>query len=179
MPKLEQPDAKHASGCSLMGEVKMKKILIFCVCILLSNNLEHTNPKHFDTELPKFISTTYKVPLKEAQRAVYYATIKTTDNFPTKTDVLAIMSIESGFKHKSVSGKGAKGWMQIKYRKTISESDNIDAGIHLLKNYLELFKTEKAAIMAYNLGSGNYKKGKRNMRFYKKYLAEKKKLESI
>lgn len=179
MPKLEQPDAKHASGCSHMGAIKMKKILIFCACILLSNSTEHANPKHFDTKLPKFISSTYKVPLKDAQKAVYYATIKTDDSFPTKTDVLAIISIESTFKHSAASKKGAKGWMQIKYRKTVSESDNIDAGIHLLRAYKELFKTEKAAVMAYNLGYGNYKKGKRNTRFYNKYLVEKKKLENI
>lgn len=157
----------------------MKKILMFCACILLSSNIQHTNPKHFSNKLPNFISTNYKVSIGQAHKVVYYATMKTNSSFPTRDDVLAIMSIESGFKTDSISKKKAIGLMQILYKETNGDADNVESGVALLREYNYILKSEKAAIIAYNVGISNYKKGVRNTKFYIKYLKELKKLSSI
>jgi len=157
----------------------MKKLLIFCACILLSNNTEHTNPKHQDAKLHSFIVSTYKTTNSQAHKVIYLANKKAKESFPSKHDILAIMSIESTFKSSAVSKKKAKGLMQVLYRKTYSEEDNVDAGVDLLVEYKRLLKSEKAAIIAYNVGIGNYKKGLRNKAYYEKFIREKELLKSI
>ncbi len=120
------------------------------------------------------INLHYKV---DAKKIVSKVQQQTDNSFPRTSDVLAIIAIESNFKEKAVSQAGAKGLMQILYRKTSSTKDNISAGIWLLREYKRRLKSERAAIHAYNIGIGNYLKGKRNQKYHKKYLEAKMKIQ--
>ncbi len=83
--------------------------------------------------------------------------------------ILAIMKIESNFKHDAVSSKGARGLLQVKPShakfiardigitwhgpKTLDEPDkNIKIGIHFFSELMEDFKNINMALHAYNMG---------------------------
>lgn len=96
--------------------------------------------------------------------------------------VLAIMKIESNFKHDAVSHKGARGLLQVKPScakyiapdvgvkwkgaKTLDEPDkNIKIGVRLFSSLIEDFQNVNMALHAYHVGPTRLKK----------ILAEKKK----
>lgn len=83
--------------------------------------------------------------------------------------VLALMKIESNFKHDAVSPKGARGLLQVKPsvakfvaldagikwdgHKTLDEpASNIRIGIHFFSQLLRDFKNTALALKAYNIG---------------------------
>jgi len=83
--------------------------------------------------------------------------------------VLALMKIESNFKHDAVSPKGARGLLQVKPsvakfvaldagikwdgHKTLDEpASNIRIGIHFFSQLLRDFKNTALALKAYNMG---------------------------
>lgn len=83
--------------------------------------------------------------------------------------VLALMKIESNFKHDAVSSKGARGLLQVKPsvakfvaqdagikwdgHKTLDEPDsNIRIGIYFFCQLLKDFKNTSLALKAYNMG---------------------------
>ena len=83
--------------------------------------------------------------------------------------VLAIMKVESNFKHKAVSSKGARGLLQVrpshaKYiahnlgiewhgAKTLDEPDkNIRIGVHFFSNLMDEYESVNMALHAYNIG---------------------------
>jgi len=83
--------------------------------------------------------------------------------------VLALMKIESHFKHDAVSSKGARGLLQVKPsiakfvaqdagikwdgHKTLDEPDsNIKIGIHFFSQLLRDFNNTALALKAYNMG---------------------------
>jgi hypothetical protein len=140
--------------------------------MLLSTQVQHASIKpDAHKKIALLISEKYKVTLKDAHAAVYYASKYTDESFPTKKDVLAIIAVESGFRSKAKSKTGV-GYMQIFYRKTKSDADNVVAGVDLLREYYKILKTERAAILAYNSGIGKYKKKRYTVVYYKKFLKE-------
>lgn len=157
----------------------MKKILTFCVLLLLSNNLEHVSPTYKDLHIYRFLKSNYKISSEQSHKVIYLANKHSKDTFPRKTQILAIMSIESRFKSSAKSSKNAKGLMQILYKKTSGDEENVLAGVDLLVKYNSILKSEKAAIIAYNVGIGNYKKGIRNNKYYVKFNKELELLKSI
>lgn len=83
--------------------------------------------------------------------------------------VLALMKIESNFKHDAVSSKGARGLLQVKPsvaryiaddigvewagHTTLDKPDsNIKIGIHFFSTLLKDFKDVNVALKAYNMG---------------------------
>ena len=67
--------------------------------------------------------------------------------------------------------------MQILYKKvTYEEEENILAGITLLNDYTISLKTEDAIVQAYNIGIGNYLKGRRNSAYLKQFKEKKKEI---
>jgi len=83
--------------------------------------------------------------------------------------ILAIMKIESNFKHKAVSSKGARGLLQVKPShakyiahdmgiiwhgaKSLDEPEkNIKIGIHFFSMLMEDFDNVNMALHAYNMG---------------------------
>ncbi len=119
------------------------------------------------------ISQEYKKPHIKVIDILSLVDSKVDKDFPRKSDILAVMAIESRFKESARSSSGATGLMQILYIRTASTEENIKAGIWLLRDYRKRLGSEKAAIQAYNVGIGNYLKGKRNNSYYNKYLIAK------
>ncbi len=125
------------------------------------------------------IAKEYKVPLPKLQKLFEVIEDCTDSTFPCETDVLAIIAIESSFQESAVSNVNAKGYMQILYTKTHSVEENIKAGVWLLKDYHKRLGSPEAAVQAYNVGLGNYRKGMRNKKYYDKYIREKTRFEQV
>jgi soluble lytic murein transglycosylase len=83
--------------------------------------------------------------------------------------VLAIMKVESNFKHNAVSSKGARGLLQVKPThakfiahnlgiewlgaKTLDEPDkNIRIGVHFFSKLMDDYDSVNMALHAYNMG---------------------------
>ncbi len=108
--------------------------------------------------------------------------------------ILAIMKVESNFRHKAVSSRGARGLLQLKpslaryiakdagvhWRgaKTLDEPDkNIRIGIHHLSSLLDDFESLNLALHAYHVGPTRLKellseRNKLNKRFLNLVLKE-------
>lgn len=145
-------------------------------------------PLAISDELPKVpttstlivnISKIYKVPVPKLQELFEIVDTCIDDKFPCQMDVLAIIEIESSFRENAVSSKNAKGYMQVLYVKTHTVEENIKAGVWLLKDYHKRLGSIEAAVQAYNVGLGNYRKGMRNKKYYDKYLSAKTKLGKL
>ncbi len=98
-------------------------------------------------------------------------------DFPNRIDILAVVSNESGFRRCPTDGSGSFGPMQVNIR--YHEMDpalvcdpelNIHEGTRILRSYFKLFGSERAALLAYNSGPGNYRKGNYNEGYYEKFL---------
>jgi hypothetical protein len=121
---------------------------------------------------PPFSSPNPPVPLEELTslakkwgvsqvdmwEILYYAELYSDKTFPSKSDILAVIQVESGFKAKAKhEGDGSVGLMQISPLHQIPHLTqvevNIRAGATLLKKYLGLFGGDSAkALVAYNAG---------------------------
>lgn len=80
--------------------------------------------------------------------------------------VLALIQIESGFDPAALSGRGARGLMQLReptFRRELERAGlewddahhpavNVQAGIRYLRRLLDAFGAEEVALMAYNAG---------------------------
>lgn len=153
----------------------MLKIVLFSLCLGVSIPLHSEQVVHRDrTKLINYISDKYSLSSLKIESIVAKVTGLVDAKFPRKTDVLAIIEIESNFKSKAVSSAGAKGLMQVLYKKTTTDKDNIIAGVALLREYRKRLGSEEAAIHAYNVGIGNYNKGRRVSQYYNKYVKAKK-----
>ncbi len=150
---------------------------VLLVGLLISIPTHDSLVKHTKNHaLISHISKEYKVDVGKVSYLVARVEDETKKDFPSKIDVLSIIAIESRFKTDATSNKGAKGWMQIRYKKVANEYENILAGIELLTTYRRLLGSERAAIQAYNVGIKNYRDGMRNEKYYQNYFKTKKEL---
>lgn len=131
-------------------------------------------------KVSKYLSTKYKKDVKDIKEVVKAAyKYGNTKHFPTHTDILAIIAIESSFNKYAISSANAKGLMQILYKKSSFElEDNISDGVWLLKDYKTRLSVE-GTIQAYNVGIGNYRAGMRNVDYLNKFKTTKQQLERI
>jgi hypothetical protein len=79
-------------------------------------------------------------------------------DFPKAQDILAIARVESRFM-ANARNKQSIGIMQVNYGPW-DLTENMNAGVKLLREYFVLLGSEKAAITAYNCGPSNYRKGR-------------------
>lgn len=118
-------------------------------------------------------SKAHAVPKALVAEVLNSAKHKATAEFPRTSDVLAIVAIESAFKLDAKSSVGAKGLMQVLYKKTHFDIEhNMSDGIALLREYKRQLGSESAAIQAYNVGIGNYLKGARAPDYLAKFTRE-------
>ena len=133
-----------------------------------------------DYRLISHISNRYGIQLEKAEEIVEVAKVAADDEFPTHTDILAIVAIESKFKQYAKNKNSrAKGLMQILYKPSSFEvQKNMEDGTNLLKTYDRLLKGNKdATIQAYNVGIGAYLAGKRNKDYLNRFKQAHKQLE--
>lgn len=156
----------------------MKHIVLALVLCLSTSTLDYKWQVPQPEKLDYHIAQRYDRPLSLTQEIT--STVKTlanVDKFPKKEHVLAVFAIESEFNPFAKSNKGAKGLGQILYKKTKMDiARNTQDTIDLLKLYYDKFGSEDAAIMAYNLGETNYRKGARNYKYLAKYKQHKKEI---
>lgn len=91
------------------------------------------------------------------------------DSFPSPKDILAIIHIESMYKPKAKLGP-AIGLMQVNGGSYLPKK-NIDQGVALLQYLREKFGSRRKAIIAYNIGEGNFQK-RRLLKRGQKYFAK-------
>jgi hypothetical protein len=82
-----------------------------------------------------------------------------------KSLVLAVIAVESGFRHGLISRAGARGLMQLMPATAedlgVDADDpaaNVDGGTRYLSGLLRYFEDERLAIAAYNAGPGRVKR---------------------
>lgn len=113
----------------------------------------------------------YDVSPKIVQRVVAAAVKHQYPDFPTAKDILAVVGVESSFKHDAVSKlkkDPARGLMQVRPGVwNISEESfksidtQIKTGAKILRQYYEKLGDREAALHAYNVGLTNHNTGKR------------------
>lgn len=103
--------------------------------------------------------------------------------FPKAADILAIVGIESSFIPSSVSKlkkDPAVGLMQVRPkvwgldpRGLLSDMDlQVKSGADVLHKYYKLLGNKEDAVHAYNVGLGNFRRGKHNVKYVHKYKNE-------
>jgi hypothetical protein len=150
---------------------------------LVSTSVDMEVSKNFALEsIPtddtsKSLSTSYKVPLSISDRIVKAADRNAYSDFPSRNDILAIIAVESSL-NPSASNRGNEGLMQIRKKSHLSKllgrnlyniEVNIEIGSAVLREYFLQLKSKKAAVLAYNVGIGNYIRKRIRMEYYLKY----------
>lgn len=133
-----------------------------------------------DLRLVINLSDSYNIEVDKAIEIVNVVKDEEDLVFPTKEDILAIIAIESNFKQYAIHKRTkAKGLMQILYKKSsYNILDNIRDGVWLLKEY-NTWLPKEAAIQAYNVGIGSYRKGIRATKYLNKYKKAKQHIERM
>ena len=127
------------------------------------------------------ISTRFGVDKTFVEEVILISKGYAYKDFPTITDILSIIGIESSFKPKN-EYQGAYGLMQIEFSSHSSEvtqakdlfdvTTNIALGVKTLRQYYEMLQDKEAAVAAYNVGIGTYLSGKTNPIYVSKYQQE-------
>ena len=113
------------------------------------------------------ILKTYVYPLKYREEIFLYSENYNLD----KALVFSVVKVESDFREKAVSSKGAKGLMQITDKTAnyiallkkdsdfdmLKSKQNIEYGCYYLRYLMDKFSDTKTALVAYNAGEGKVK----------------------
>lgn len=105
------------------------------------------------------------------------------DSFPRAEDILAISGIESSFRPHAVSQlktDPAVGLMQVRpgvWGLNASKLKGnmelqVKTGAEILNKYYRLLGNAEDAVHAYNVGLGNFRRGKHNIKYVHKYKNE-------
>lgn len=145
-----------------------------------------TQPARADIDI-QILATTilqkYKISPKLATKVATLAKKYEHSSFPKATDILAIAGIESSFIPQSVSSlkkDPAVGLMQVRpkiwgldHNTLAGDMDlQIKSGADVLRKYYKLLGNKEDAVHAYNVGLGNFRRGKHNLKYVHKYKAE-------
>ena len=99
-------------------------------------------------------------------------------DFPKASDIFSIIRIESAYNPNAVNineREHSNGLMQVQ-NGPMKPRLNIAMGVSLLREYYMLTGSEEGAIKSYNIGPGNYLKGKikiSGQEYYNKYALQK------
>lgn len=179
-----------------LNEVDLKKALAggaFALSTLLAptpthdnQNIPPTTVQRADMDasvLASSILKKYNVSPKLALTVAKLAKKYEKQTFPKAEDILAIAGIESSFRPNAVSKlkkDPAVGLMQVRPgvwdlnpSKLINSVEmQIKTGSDILHKYYKLLGNAEDAVHAYNVGLGNFRKGKHNPRYVPKYKNE-------
>lgn len=104
-------------------------------------------------------------PLDYKEQVIYYSNYYDLDS----ALVFSVVKVESGFREKAISNKGAMGLMQITNKTAnyiallkgdttfdmLDGKQNIEYGCYYLRYLLDKFSDTKTTLCAYNAGEGN------------------------
>lgn len=151
------------------------------VPLALANPILEIKDLDYNPALVAHISHKWKKPVKDI-RKIAEASYKVTEHTQllSAVDIMSICQIESGYNTLAVSKKGAKGLTQILYKPTKFDIEtNLKDSVELLLEYMRILGSQEAALHAYNVGIGNYRKGMRNYAYVRKFKAAKQELLAI
>lgn len=125
----------------------------------------------------------YKVSPELARTVAGLAKKYEKSSFPKAEDILAIAGIESSFRPGAVSKlrtDPAVGLMQVRPgvwdlnpSKLAQDVEyQIKSGADILHKYFKAFGNVEDAVHAYNVGYGNFRRGKHNPQYVRKYQNE-------
>lgn len=101
------------------------------------------------------------------EKVVALAQLLAFEDFPKVKDIVVIARVESRFLANARNGI-SRGIMQVN-RGPFEIAANMQAGVKLLREYYLQLGSEKAAVIAYNVGPGNYRKGRYTSHYWLKY----------
>lgn len=135
--------------------------------------VEYPNLDQEDNDLADSITSRFKTSKDVALKIVRLAGEYAYDVFPTKTDILTIIEMESSFKETARYGD-CFGLMMIKRKYhpegTKGPEANIRTGAQMLNDHYLTLGSVKAAIIAFNAGVGSYQKRRYTLKYYLKYI---------
>jgi hypothetical protein len=102
-----------------------------------------------------------------SDKVVAIAQLLAFPDFPKVQDIIAIARVESTFIASARNGI-SNGIMQVNHGPW-ELSANMMAGVKLLREYYVRLGSEKAAVISYNTGPGNYRKGNFRLDYWNKY----------
>lgn len=122
--------------------------------------------------IPMPVMAATPTPTPESKKKSMKVDISADEHIKTKPTIIqAIQKVESGGKDSAVSGKGARGRMQLmpataKYLGVNIDDpiENIDGGEKFFNQMMDQFGDEKLALAAYNWGPGNLSKAIRRVK---------------
>lgn len=127
----------------------------------------------------------YSISPELAQKVAALAKKYEKDSFPKAKDILAVIGIESSFRPQAVSHlrtDPAVGLMQVRPKvwglNPVALKNNMElqikTGADVLHRYYNLLGDKSAAVHAYNVGLGNYRRGKHNIDYVHDFKSERK-----
>lgn len=169
--------------------IKRCLTVLLSVLLLIDSNIAISNMPAYQyipkseiriQKLTNYISDRYKVDTYIVKDVVKTAhVLGEYKKFPSPTDILAIIAIESSFNKNVLSKTLDKGLMQISYKETEFDiHNNMADGVSLLKDYHNRLSKD-GTIQAYNIGIGSYKKGRRNPKYLLRFKTAKAQLEKV
>lgn len=173
-------------------------VMVSLMFVITIAELHYTNTVHHHISLPEIKSASdifivkatakivqrYRVDTDIAQAVAESASRHQHQTFPTATDIIAIVAIESSFNPNAKSNlktDPALGLTQIRnvvWKKQIAGDDmsiidnQIKHSAAILAHYYDRTKDKDAAIMAYNVGITAVLKGRKNENYLMKYNRE-------
>lgn len=162
----------------------VKALILATALVLPVSTYNYSVPRNdynSSVALVSHISTKWDKPMKHV-REIAEASYKVTEHTQllSAVDILSICQIESGYNTLAVSKAGAKGLAQILYKPTKFDIEtNMRDGVDLMLEYIRILGSKEAALHAYNVGIGNYRKGMRNYSYVRKFKAAKQELLAI
>lgn len=183
------------SGCEQLDEINFKQAVAggaLALGTLMSPSLSQNDPvqvtavQRVDMNramLANTIMKKYRVSPTLAQTVASLAQKYEKSSFPKAEDILAIAGIESSFRPHAVSKlrtDPAMGLMQV--RPLVWDLDpgrlsndveyQIKSGAEVLHKYFKLLGNAEDAVHAYNVGIGNFRRGKHNIKYVHKFKNE-------
>ncbi len=153
-------------------------VVLLAVCVIIPSHVLYTNAqkkKQITRQIAHHLKYENSIE-EETARVISRSVYEESEHH--KIDyrlVLALMKIESNFKHDAVSSKGARGLLQVKPsvakyiaddvgvkwtgHNTLDKPDsNIKIGIHFFSILLKDFPDINVALKAYNMGPTRVRK---------------------
>lgn len=126
-------------------------------------------------DLALIISDKFKLPNEEAVFIVKTVRTETINSSIDEELALAVIAVESRFRHSVISSSGCVGLMQINWRfhgglKRTDKKTNIRVGVRYLSYLVEKYGLN-AGLTAYNLGeAGMLRRKKKSSKYAEKVL---------
>lgn len=106
--------------------------------------------------------------VEPSSKVVALAQMLAFGDFPRASDILAIARAESSF-NPNARNKVSRGIMQVNHG-SFDVATNLHQGVALLREYYILMGgSVKAAVLSYNSGPSNYRKGRFVIKYWEQY----------